>query len=397
MTAKPARSRARCEKTRSAAAPVLSSLLAAAVVVCAVVALHCVRGIGAVHALGSTAPVDAREVIGQQAPRGTSEATWVERSRGRVSVRKPNVDVQPTGTSAGLEGTLEVRVVSPVDDPVPIALQRGSVELARSATPLAPARFEGLAEGTYLLCVDEPDGLVIDGTTTRTWHGPNGRFRQLVDVSGGSFVACELRFVLGASLAGAVRDAHGVTLPEQEVVVQDLRRPASVHRLRTDGQGAFLVQGLRPSNYGVAIPASGAGHLRGEAVERTLVAGESAWIELIAAKPDGPEGEGRSIVGRVESVDGAVDGLRLICSVGGSDPGRPPATRILARARSTADGRFRFPGLPPGDLYVAVDARESELCADGRRRRLHRPFEPRLVSTVGGDVDLGVLVVATSR
>jgi hypothetical protein len=74
-------------------------------------------------------------------------------------------------------------------------------------------------------------------------------------------------------------------------------------------------------------------------------------------------------------------GLQVLCLLPGPGVGRRDAlraaeSRIVARASTDAQGAFRFEHPPSVDLQVPLEARELDLCADGRPRRLLRGFAP---------------------
>jgi hypothetical protein len=207
--------------------------------------------------------------------------------------------------------------------------------------------FEDVAPGLWRVEVRDPDG-AEDQETMRVAEGESVVVRDLVVGRGGA-------------IEGTVSDGEGRQLDGALLVLEAVEEGPDPRSVRTGREGAFRLDRLRAGTWRVRLDAR-AGPFAGLEALVEVVAGETTEVELTAP------GRGR-VLGRVWRQGRVVPDLAVYLV---SRPGGAAGLARRLTARSDAEGRFAFEGLPTGAYAVDV--------ADGG------VWSTRLVTLDDGDV-----------
>lgn len=232
-----------------------------------------------------------------------------------VKVRDEPVDLEWTLEDA--DGVLEGQVLGGNERPVESARVTVHPKGGSSRTAWTDAKgsfaFEGLARGRAEVMVEHVDyvaassPVTVDDDASLTITLEEGWSTTVVVRWKGT-----LEPVIGARVRGGGLDA---TIGES---------------------GDAVLSGLARDTVRIEVSAAGAPSTR-RAIRRSAAEGKTVFFELI---------EGGSLEGRVENYRGdPVPGARVEVRQAGEDA-------VLASVRASARGRYRFEGLPEGDVEV---------------------------------------------
>lgn len=339
---------------------------------------------------------------------------------GGLAAQQPPVRDRSAAPAAAASGTASIAGVVQTAGVEARAVPRVSVVLTRGTTSIPRVvvsddqgafRFDGLAEGSYMIAANKPGWIVQGGRLRVMGQEPS----VPVAVRDGQVVTdVTLTLVKGGAIAGAVRYEGGQ--PGAGLVVQALRistingeRMASMTAVpgQTDDRGQYRIFGLPPGQYVVQVQEQ---RVPSTVMTRQILPSEVRWAEAVAAQagqaaevataPEpGPTvtysrtyfpgtaylsdaatipiaaGDERlnvdielravpttTVTGTVLGVDGTpAAGARvtLTASGGGDDDLMSMMMRMLGAATGAAtrpDGTFTIPGVAPGTYDLEVRA-----------------------------------------